>query len=246
MNWPAWASSAWPSGAARPIFWTRGAGRHRCGHAGETIVGPGLGRCAGLGQRRPSPLTPEFPLVTLVSMIAPSPDWFIGVDKLDLSRRGGGWAEGDRRRGFRLDAGTDSGPNYTSGDQATVLPYPSSRSPAPPSPPGVPIGTLTFTRTYVSVVPEAPSFQVRAFPTPSTRGRPSPGTCRSPATCGWKSTTFRGRLVRRLRNELTSAGPGRVTWNGQDETGNQAGSGLYFASLVTETGSLTKKLTLVQ
>jgi hypothetical protein len=68
-------------------------------------------------------LTSEYSLVTLVSMIAPSPDWFIGVRNLDLGP-GGVWAEEIVVELFAFDAGTDSGPSYTSGDQPTVPPVP--------------------------------------------------------------------------------------------------------------------------
>ncbi|MDF1809833.1 MAG: spondin domain-containing protein [Phycisphaerales bacterium] len=55
----------------------------------------------------------DFPLISLVSMIAPSPDWFIGVHDINL-REDGIWV---RELVFDLDpydSGTDSGTNYTS------------------------------------------------------------------------------------------------------------------------------------
>lgn len=36
----------------------------------------------------PQPMTRDYPLVTLVSMIAPSPDWFVGVDSLNMIENG--------------------------------------------------------------------------------------------------------------------------------------------------------------
>lgn len=33
-------------------------------------------------------VTPDFPLVTLVTMVAPSPDWFVGVDSMSLVEDG--------------------------------------------------------------------------------------------------------------------------------------------------------------
>lgn len=54
-----------------------------------------------------------YPLVTLVSMIAPSPDWFIGVHGLSL-RENGVWADEVTAELWPYDAGTDSGVNYTS------------------------------------------------------------------------------------------------------------------------------------
>jgi Spondin_N len=55
----------------------------------------------------------DFPLISLVTMIAPSPDWFVGIHDVDL-REGGVWV---RELVFDLDpydSGTDSGVNYTS------------------------------------------------------------------------------------------------------------------------------------
>lgn len=62
----------------------------------------------------------DFPLITLVSMVAPSPDWFIAVNNLDL-RSGNnavnnGWKETFTMDVFAYDAGTDDGSNYTSGN----------------------------------------------------------------------------------------------------------------------------------
>lgn len=63
----------------------------------------------------------DFSLLSLVTMIAPSPDWFVGIHNVDL-RPDGIWA---RELVFDLDpydSGTDSGVNYTSGN-ADVTPH---------------------------------------------------------------------------------------------------------------------------
>ena len=63
-------------------------------------------------------VTDEYPLVSLVTMIAPSPDWFIGVH--DLSLLGpDGWVEELTVDLFAYDSGTDSGPGLTSPNQNT-------------------------------------------------------------------------------------------------------------------------------
>jgi hypothetical protein len=61
----------------------------------------------------------DFPLVTLCSMIAPSPDWFVGVDSLSLIEDGK-WVSNKVVILYGHDAGTDSGASYTSPDQITV------------------------------------------------------------------------------------------------------------------------------
>ena len=63
-------------------------------------------------------ITPEFPQVTLVSMIAPSPDWFVGVAGLELCVDGS-WVESLEVDLYAYDAGSDSGVNYTSPDDDT-------------------------------------------------------------------------------------------------------------------------------
>ena len=60
-----------------------------------------------------------FSLVTLVSMVAPSPDWFVGVNSVDLRDENGEWRS-RVNMGLRiLDAGTDSGLSYNSGNSDT-------------------------------------------------------------------------------------------------------------------------------
>jgi hypothetical protein len=60
----------------------------------------------------------DHPLVTLVTMVAPSPDWFVGVDSVSLVE-GGEWVAERRVPLHPWDAGTDSGPSYRSPDQET-------------------------------------------------------------------------------------------------------------------------------
>ncbi|MEO1007227.1 MAG: spondin domain-containing protein [Planctomycetota bacterium] len=65
----------------------------------------------------------DFPLVTVVSMIAPSPDWFVGTRSLSL-RQLGTWVETLEFDLRPYDSGTDSGPSYTSPNMDTVPPEP--------------------------------------------------------------------------------------------------------------------------
>ena len=59
-----------------------------------------------------------YSMVSLISMIAPSPDWFVGVDSYDLCGPNG-WEEMMTMNLLPWDAGTDSGRNFTSEDMAT-------------------------------------------------------------------------------------------------------------------------------
>lgn len=89
-----------------------------------------------------------YPFVTLVSMIAPSPDWFVGVSALPLFENGR-WLDERRIDLIPWDAGTDSGTTFTSPDVVTTPPQPVSRIVTAPLTPGgrvTPLGTFTFTR----------------------------------------------------------------------------------------------------
>ncbi len=67
----------------------------------------------------PQSTTREFPLLTLCSMVAPSPDWFVGVTDLSLIGPDGEWVEEQTVVLDGFDAGTDSGVDFTSPDAVT-------------------------------------------------------------------------------------------------------------------------------
>ena len=88
------------------------------------------------------------PLVSLVSMIAPSPDWFIGVSGASLQQNGE-WVESRSDTLYVYDAGTDSGVSYTSPNADTDPAEPIQRIEASPFAAAgnlIPVGTFTFTR----------------------------------------------------------------------------------------------------
>ena len=90
----------------------------------------------------------DFSLVTLVTMVAPSPDWFAGVSGLPLFVNGA-WVEERTLSIFPWDAGTDSGVSFLSPDLESIPRQPISRIVTPPFAVGgvvAPLGTLTFTR----------------------------------------------------------------------------------------------------
>lgn len=96
----------------------------------------------------PQLMTRDYPLVTLVSMIAPSPDWFVGVDSLNMIENGE-WVTNKFVTLYGRDAGTDSGVTFTSPDQVTVprgVVTAFTGFPALQDGVIVPFGTFTFTR----------------------------------------------------------------------------------------------------
>ena len=74
-----------------------------------------------------------YPLLTLVSMIAPSPDWFVGVHDLALQDSDGNWINSQTINLKLYDAGTDLGTTFTSANSdsseqsLTITPLSSQR-----------------------------------------------------------------------------------------------------------------------
>ncbi len=89
--------------------------------------------------------TAGHPLVTLVTMVAPSPDWFVGVAGLDLMA-GGAWADEVVVPLLAWDAGTDLGTTFTAPDIDAVPQGPIAAITSGPIGTGVPLGTFTFAR----------------------------------------------------------------------------------------------------
>ena len=89
-----------------------------------------------------------YPLVTLVSMVAPSPDWFVGVHGLNLLRNGQ-WVKEMVVELLPYDAGTDSGVTFRSTNSDTNPPEQISLIAELPflvDGTGPPLGTFTFKR----------------------------------------------------------------------------------------------------
>ena len=84
---------------------------------------------AGMLGTSPQQVTVRFSVdaryaqLTLVAMLAPSPDWFVGVHGLDLLA-GGDWVDSLVVPLQVYDAGTDSGATYTSPNANTMPPEP--------------------------------------------------------------------------------------------------------------------------
>ena len=64
-------------------------------------------------------LTDAHPLVTLVTMVAPSPDWFVGVSGLPLQDAHGKWLPSRVVELFPYDAGTEDGTEFSLDNNAT-------------------------------------------------------------------------------------------------------------------------------
>jgi len=62
----------------------------------------------------------DFPLVSLLSMIAPSPDWFVGANSISLLDTNGDWIPEITMDLFPYDAGTEEGTGYSLDNPATT------------------------------------------------------------------------------------------------------------------------------
>ncbi|HAV65586.1 MAG TPA: hypothetical protein DCY13_24820, partial [Verrucomicrobiales bacterium] len=117
------------------------------GSGQNLLSGGGIGNSPGI-VTLVFDIAQSHPLVSLTSMIAPSPDWFVGVHDLNLFANGT-WAGELTVPLLGYDAGTDSGTSYGSANAVTSPAQPIQRINRPPlvgSSPAVPLGTFTFTR----------------------------------------------------------------------------------------------------
>ena len=64
-------------------------------------------------------LTTDHPRVTLLTMIAPSPDWFVGVSSLTLLDSSGDWKDSASVDLYPWDAGTEDGTEFSLSNDAT-------------------------------------------------------------------------------------------------------------------------------
>lgn len=140
------------------------------GDTQQYIDGDGLNSATGTITINGLQVDENFSLLTLVSMIAPSPDWMIGLNSFDL-RPGGNWITGTTTIDlFPYDAGTEDGSSYSISNPATV-PQVNITSLINVSPFNAEkIGTLTI--TFVSVLGienSQPLDKITIFPNP-TRG----------------------------------------------------------------------------
>ncbi|WP_052467021.1 T9SS type A sorting domain-containing protein [Psychroserpens damuponensis] len=110
----------------------------------------------------------NYPLLSLVSMIAPSPDWMIAVNSLNL-RDGNAWKPEVIIELFPYDAGTDSGSTYTAANQISTPFQPISVLINEEPFNAKPIGTLTITLVAetLSTTDTKSITEVSLFPNPS-------------------------------------------------------------------------------
>lgn len=119
----------------------------------EIFSGPGLATSPGQVAIPVVTADRSHAFVTLVTMIAPSPDWFVGVYDLSLLDAEGQWQDTLVVTLYPYDAGTDAGTDYTSPDQEptqhSAITLLSGQTPFSDAP----IGSLTLTRLHRLYLP---------------------------------------------------------------------------------------------
>jgi hypothetical protein len=218
------------------------------GSAGALLLGGGISPAPGTVSLSFA-LSQLYPRVTLVSMIAPTPDWFVGVDGLELFQNGQ-WVQELVVPLQAWDAGTDSGPAYTSPNQPTVPHVPVTLSTAPPFASGTPLGTFTFTRIDVpsDVEGSAPARRfdrALGFPTPFQQATGVRFALASPGEVTVSICNAAGRQLCVLQTGRLGPGEHFVPWNGLDAGGAHPGSGVYFFRVQTRDRVLTAKVVRV-
>jgi hypothetical protein len=105
---------------------------------------------------------------------------------------------------------------------------------------------LTFTKLYVADVPQPSGLRAVAYPNPFNPR----------ATIAWELPRagrmqldifdVRGRRVRTLWDQETAEGPGQTSWDGRDNSGRMARSGMYLYLVRFGDRRLSGSLTLIK
>jgi len=187
----------------------------------------------------------SHPLLTLVSMIAPSPDWFVGVSGLSLMDANG-WIPSIEVDLYAYDAGTDSGESYASANLVTQPPVAISRLVESPFKVngGVPrIGRFVLTRQSVTSVEDLPSaFRLfSAYPNPFMHE-----VTVEYELVGWENVRIDvfdlvGRRVETLFEGRVNPGRHQVRWPASEQN-----KGAYIIRLQSESQSSTQMVHLVK
>lgn len=137
------------------------------GLANQYIDGSGLDTALGQIYIDDITTTNQYPYLTVVSMIAPSPDWMIAGNSIALLDVNNEWRKNIVIDLYPYDAGTDSGIDYTSPDDDMNPPAPinSAQGISPFS--SEKIGTLTITLQEVLEIPDASAENtIQIYPNP--------------------------------------------------------------------------------
>ena len=117
----------------------------------------------------------DFPLLTLASMIAPSPDWMIAVNSLNLwDTTNNKWKDSFTVDLFPYDAGTEEGYGYSGNNVATnpqgIITNVAGAPNYPFGPAKIGTLTITFKSSTLSTEDSDNLNRVRMYPNPNNSG----------------------------------------------------------------------------
>ncbi len=198
-------------------------------------------------------ISEAYPLVTLVSMLAPSPDWFVGVGGLSLLEQGA-WVDTLTVDLFVYDAGTDSGTTYAAANQATDPPRPIAKIETAPfliNDQVLAVGTFTIVLQNVDAptgidnnLPDLPETHLlsAAYPNPFTPQTAFTLTVRRSQNVRIALYDLTGRRVDTLLDGFLNAG----TLHHFKIKGNDLPSGVYVCRVVGEDFADSRAVVLVR
>jgi len=123
------------------------------GLADQVVTGPSMSSTPMTVQINSLSVAEEFSLLSLVTMIAPSPDWFVGVHDVALIRDAA-WVTSLSLDLHAYDAGTDNGTTFTAPNAPSNPRVPVALSSDAPFDNGVPLGRFVITLVTSSGPPD--------------------------------------------------------------------------------------------
>ncbi len=204
------------------------------GFAYEIINGSGLGSGPGTITVNDVNLDSGFPNISLLTMIAPSPDWIASISNFKLTDASDNWIPSIAVDVYATDAGTDGGSTYSSNNNNTN-PRVAIRSLQNVSPfSNQIIGTFTFTLQQVLAVPNIileNSFSIYPNPSNGTITIKNSNTIALGSAEVYTSNGQRVAVYNKLANQ-------------QKLKLSSLSSGLYFLKLNADKGSVIKKIVI--
>ncbi len=209
--------------------------------ADQAITGGGLNAAKGTITINSLDVSEDYPLVTLASMIAPSPDWLIAVNSINLRSGNPGVNNGWRATFtidlFPYDAGTEDGTMYDlSNPDTNPLGVMSSRSNITPFNDRK-IGTFTFTYNSSTLSSTQNAINaIKIYPNP-TKGGITISNIRNVELSSIEVYNVLGKLVKQI--EVNNA-PDRLNANL-----THLNRGVYLLNLKASDGAnTTQKLVI--
>ncbi len=202
------------------------------GNAYEIINGSGLGTGPGTITINNVNVDADFPYISLITMIAPSPDWVAQINNEKLTDTNGDWKTSISVEVYATDAGTDNGTTYNSADEDTdpAQDMSSLQNTFPFS--DQIIGTFVFTLEQVlSVNDNLLQNAISIYPNPN-QGEIFINNSKEVILEKAIIYTITGKKVKTF-NTIT---------NQKSLTFNSLKSGLYFLKLDSDKGQIIKKL----